>query len=78
MIIEAKNGIQLQEYAEAVGAIMNPFNIHFMSRISNSRTSIFLAAETTIWTSPSKLLIFVIKLYPLLVIIFLPEVCPPS
>lgn len=45
IIIESHEGITITEYVMAVGELINPSNIRFISRISNGRICIFLSSK---------------------------------
>lgn len=48
IVLNAKNEINLQEYIYEIGKIINPKNILYASRISNSRICIYLASKTQV------------------------------
>lgn len=45
IVIEAKEGIQIKDYVQALGKLTSPSNIRFISRISNGRICVFLASK---------------------------------
>lgn len=48
IVSDAKEGISVEDYVEAIGKIVNPSNIRFISRISNNRICTFLASKSLV------------------------------
>ena len=45
IVSDGKDGISIGDYVEAIGKIVNPANIRFISRISNNRICTFLSSK---------------------------------
>lgn len=46
IVIEAQDGIPIKEYVLTIGKLIDPVNIHYVSRISNSRVCMFLSSKS--------------------------------
>ena len=50
IVMDAMDGITIKEYTIAIGKIVSPENIRFVSRISNNRVCIYLSSESLVDT----------------------------
>ncbi|KAK2579155.1 hypothetical protein KPH14_011605 [Odynerus spinipes] len=48
IVSDAKEGISIENYVEAIGKIVNPTSICFISRISNNRICTFLSSKSLV------------------------------
>ena len=48
IVMESREGISIKEYATAIGNIIGPNAIRFISRISNARVCVYLDSKKTV------------------------------